>query len=114
MIQRGDIWWANLGIPQGSEAGFRRPVLVVQADSFNESRIKTVICIALTTNIRLYESPGNYLLPANKSGLSKDSVVNVSQIITIDKDMLSEKVSTLSSKIVQIIEEGVKLVLDLF
>lgn len=113
MIHRGDIWWADLGLPEGSGAGFRRPVFVMQSDSFNESKIKTVVCIPLTSNLRLAEAPGNYLLYAGESGLRKDSVVNVSQLITLDKRMLIEKVSSLPSKIVQEIEVGIKLLLDL-
>ncbi len=113
-IQRGDIWWADLGLPQGSEAGYRRPVVVIQADSFNESRIRTVICIPLTTNLRLGEAPGNCFIRSEKSSLRKDSVANVSQIVTLDKTMLVEKVSTLPPGIFKEIEEGIKLILDLF
>jgi mRNA interferase MazF len=87
-ILRGEVWWADLPEPRGSEPGYRRPVLVVQADSFNRSRIHTVIIAVLTTNIELAEAPGNVLLPAGSSGLSRDSVVNVSQILTLDRGFL--------------------------
>ena len=90
VVERGQIWWADLDAPEGSEPGFRRPVLVVQSDAFNRSRIRTVIAVALTSNLRLVEAPGNVLVPANTSGLPKDSVANVSQVLTLDKDYLAD------------------------
>lgn len=89
--QRGEIWWAVLPEPRRSESGYRRPVLVIQADSFNASRIQTVIVAAITTNLQLAEAPGNVLLPARSSGLSRDSVVNVSQLLTLDRNFLTEQ-----------------------
>jgi mRNA interferase MazF len=111
-MQRGDIWWANLPEPTGSASGYRRPVLVIQADAFTRSRIATVIIVAITSNLRLATAPGNVFLPATESGLPKDSVVNVSQIITLDKSMLDEYVDRISATTLTHVEAGVRLVLD--
>jgi mRNA interferase MazF len=111
-MQRGDVWWANLPEPTGSASGYRRPVLVIQADAFTRSRIATVIIVAITSNLRLVAAPGNVFLPATESGLPKDSVVNVSQIITLDKSMLDEYVDRISATTLTQVEEGVRLVLD--
>lgn len=107
------MWWAELAEPRGSEPGFRRPLLVVQADAFNRSRIRTVIGIALTTNLRLVAAPGNVLVPAQVSGLPKDSIANVSQIVTLDRDYLMELSGTLDAKTMRQVEEGLRLVLHL-
>src|SRR6266566_3568253 len=98
-IQRGEIWWADLPEPRRSEAGYRRPVLVVQADSFNRSRIQTVIVAVITTNLRLADVPGNILLPARSTGLPCDSVVNVSQLLTLDRAFLTEHAGTLTPRL---------------
>jgi mRNA interferase MazF len=87
-IQRGEIWWADL--PERSEPGYRQPVLVVQADSFNRSRIQTPVVAVITGNIELAGPPGNILLPASSAGLPRDSVVNVSQLLTLDRTFLTE------------------------
>lgn len=113
VIQRAEIWWANLPEPRGSEPGYRRPVLVVQSDDFNRSRISTVIAIVITSNMKLAEAPGNVYLPQNATGLSKDSVANVSQVITLDKGFLTEKVGELPQYLIEEVEEGLRLVLDL-
>ncbi|MCJ7545332.1 MAG: type II toxin-antitoxin system PemK/MazF family toxin [Deltaproteobacteria bacterium] len=113
MVNRGEIWWAELAEPIKSQPGFRRPVLVIQSDTFNQSKISTVICAVITSNLRLSEAPGNVLLPARASGLSKDSVINVSQIITVDKSFLTEKIGELNQKLINKLEEGLKLVLSL-
>jgi len=113
MVSRGQLWWAELSEPIASEPGFKRPVIVVQADVFNRSRIDTVIVIAITSNLRLAEAPGNVRLMKNKSGLRKESVVNVSQIITLDKAFLTEEIGKLDKLTMQQIDEGVKLVLDI-
>jgi len=113
VIERGDIWWAELPAPVRSEPGYKRPLLIVQANEFNKSRINTVVSVAITSNIRLAGAPGNVLLPAKQSGLPKKSVINVSQIITIDKSFLTGKVHTLSNKIMARVEEGMRLVLKL-
>ena len=111
MIAQGDIWWAELGAPGGSAPGFRRPVVVVQGDSFNRSGIATVVCAPLTSNLRWADAPGNVLLPARATGLSKDSVANVSQLVTLDRGVLDEHVVKLSRRRVEMILSGVDVVL---
>jgi mRNA interferase MazF len=113
VISRGDIWWADLREPRASEPGWPRPVLIVQSDDFNQSAIKTVLAVVLTTNLRLAEAPGNTLLPASKTGLRKDSVANVSQIITSDKVFLRDRVRKLESTLMDQVDEGLRLVLGL-
>jgi len=95
VIQRGEIYWANLPEPTGSEPGYRRPVLVIQSDDFNRSRIATAIVVVITSNLKLAEAPGNVLLPKKATGLSKDSVANISQVLTVDKRFLTEKIGDL-------------------
>lgn len=112
-IQRGEIWWADLPQPRRSEPGYRRPVLVIQADSFNRSRIQTTIVAAITSNIELAEAPGNVLLPARSAGLLRDSVVNVSQLLTLDRSFLTEHAGTLPPRLQRFVEEGLRLVLQL-
>ena len=112
-MERGEIWWANLPAPTGSAPGFRRPVLVVQSDFFNVSQIQTVIVAAISSNLNLMAAPGNVFLSASDSGLPKDSVINVSQIITVNKRLLTEKVSQLSRIKFQEVESGLRLVLSL-
>lgn len=112
-MQRGSIWWASLPDATGSMPGYRRPVLIVQSDSFNRSRINTVIAVVLTSNIKLATAPGNVLLPARATGLPKDSVANVSQIITVDKTLLTERAGQLASRELRQIDEGLRLVLSL-
>lgn len=113
-MQRGQIWWADLPDPTGSEPGFRRPVLVVQADAFNRSRISTVIVAAITTNPRLAAAPGNVSLTPRQSGLPEDSVVNVSQLLTVNRAFLTECVGPLPAKKLVEVECGLACVLDLF
>lgn len=113
VIGRGEIWWANLPEPVGSNPGFRRPVLIVQADSFNQSKIQTVVVAVITKNLELACAPGNVSITARVSRLPVDSVVNVSQVITIDKSLLTEFVSSLPHKKMEKIEEGLRLVLGL-
>jgi mRNA interferase MazF len=110
---RGELWWADLGIPFGSEPGFRRPVLVVQADAFNKSRINTVVCVPLTSTLKLAEAPGNVLLTSRDTGLGRDSVAVVSQLTVLDKTRLVEPVGKLAKKALQNVEAGIKLVLGL-
>jgi mRNA interferase MazF len=112
-MKRGEIWWASLSIPEGSEPGYRRPVVVVQADPFNRSRIQTVVVAAITSNIRIADAPGNVLLPKREGRLSKDSVVNVSQLLTLDKTFLTERVGRVSAASMGAIDEGLRLVLSL-
>jgi len=112
-MKRGEVWWATLPDPIGSSPGYRRPVLVIQADPFNISAIQTIIVLAITTNLLLSNAPGNVIISKKQSGLSQDSVINISQIITIDKRFLTNQVSILPLKKLQRVEEGLKLVLSL-
>ena len=112
-MQRGQIWWADLPRPRRSETGYRRPVLVVQADSFNRSRIQTVIVAAITTNLELADAPGNVLLPMRSAGLPRDSVVNVSQLLTLDRSFLTEHAGTLSPRLQGTVDQGLRAVLSL-
>lgn len=113
MTRRGEIRWAELGEPRGSGPGYRRPVLVVQADPFNRSRIATVAVAAITSNLDLAAAPGNVLLSAGASGLPRDSVVDVSQLLTLDRRFLGEAVGTLPADLTGRVEEGLRLVLAL-
>ena len=112
-MKRGEIWWAELPIPVASEPGYRRPVLIIQSDEFNRSRIRTVIAAVLTTNLRLAQAPGNILVTTDETGLSQDSVVNVSQVITVDKSFLIEQVGQIDNSVMLLIDEGLRLVLAL-
>ena len=112
-MQRGDIWWADLDDPEGAEPGYRRPVLIVQADAFNRSRIQTVIAVTLTTNLRLAAAPGNVLVAAAESSLPRDSVINVSQILTLDRRYLTERAGAVGQPTMAQVEEGLRLVLYL-
>ncbi len=113
VIRRGSIWWVDLGMPEGSEPGYRRPVLVLQSDDFNKSRIQTVIAAVITSNLILSRAPGNVFLKKEDSGLSKDSVINVSQIVTLNKDDLTDAVGNIGSRLLKKVEKGLKLVLAL-
>lgn len=113
MIRRGEIWWANIPPPRGSEPGFRRPVLVVQTDPFNQSGIGTVVAVAFTSNLRLAHAPGNVLCRRQDTGLSNDSVANVSQLTALDKNWFVEHVSTLPPRLLQEVEDGLRLLLGL-
>jgi len=113
VVRRGEIWWAKLPKPTGSGPGYRRPIVIVQADVFNESRIQTVIAVPLTSNRQLARLPGNVLLSRKATGLPKQSVANVSQIITLDKSLLTKKIRMLSQSHLARIEAGIRLVLSL-
>jgi len=112
-MYRGEIWWANLPRPEGSEPEYRRPVLVVQDDVFNQSPIGTVIVVVITSNTRLAEAPGNVLLARQASGLTRDSVANVSQVLTVDKTFLTERISSLPDYLQAEVDEGLRIVLYL-
>ncbi len=111
-MKRGEIWWAALRPAAGSGPGFRRPVLVVQSNPFNDSRISTVIIAVITTNLALAAAPGNVRLGKAESGLARPSVINVSQVLTIDKSVLTDKVRALSAPIMYRVDGGLRLVLD--
>lgn len=110
-VAQGDIWWADLPEPTGSAPGFRRPVLVVQGDSLNRSRIATIVCVTLTSNLTWATAPGNVLLPAKLTGLPKDSVANVSQLMTIDKTELIERMEKLPKRTLELVLSGIDVVL---
>lgn len=112
-VRRGEVWWADLDEPRGSEPGYRRPLLIVQADSFNRSRIATVLGVVLTSNLRLVDAPGNVLIPAKSAGLPRDSVANVSQLVTLDRAFLDEQIGRLSGRLMSAVDAGLKLVLGL-
>lgn len=112
-MDRGAVWWAELPDPVALEPGFRRPVVIIQSNAFNHSRIKTVIAVVLTSTLRLAEAPGNVLIPAADSGLPKDSVANVSQVITVDKSFLSGRSGKLPSQVMKKLDNGLRLVLSL-
>jgi mRNA interferase MazF len=112
VINQGDIYWIELDEPEGSEPGYKHPHVIVQNNLFNRSKIKTVLVCPLTTNLKRASAPGNVLLDKKESNLTKESVVNVSQVFTVDKNQLDEFVGTLSSKRITEILNGIKLVLD--
>ena len=110
-MERGEIWWASMGEPAGSSLGYRRPVVIASTNDFNRSLIQTVVVVVVTSNIKLAEAPGNFKIVKSKSGLSRDSVVNISQIITLDKSFLTEKIGQLGNKQLNKLSEGLRLVL---
>ena len=112
-MHRGEIWWASLPRPAGSAPGYRRPVLVVQANEFNDSRIQTVVVAAITSNLKLAAAPGNVSCGRRETALSRTSVVNVSQVLTVDKRLLTERVSVLTPRLLRQVEAGLRLVLAL-
>ncbi|MDY0088481.1 MAG: type II toxin-antitoxin system PemK/MazF family toxin [Coriobacteriia bacterium] len=110
-MAQGEIWWADLGEPMGSEPGFRRPVLVVQSDAFNRSHIATIVCVPLTSNLRLADAPGNVVLDSAITGLPKDSVANVSQIVTLDRSALTERVGAVPETKLDLVLFGIDVLL---
>ena len=112
-VQRGEVWWANLPVPFGSEPGYRRPVLIIQAESFNRSGIRTALAAVVSGNLTLAAAPGNVLIPSDVSGLPKDSVLNVSQILTLDRTRLAERVSRLPRHWMAAIDDGLRLAMEL-
>jgi mRNA interferase MazF len=107
VISQGDVWWAELPEAIGSEPAYRRPVIVIQGDAFNQSTIRTVVCVAVTSNLKWADSPGNVALTARATGLSRPSVANVSQIVTLDKTDLSERTGRLSRSRLELVLAGV-------
>jgi mRNA interferase MazF len=112
-MRRGEIWWASLPTPTGSGPGLRRPVLIVQSNPFNDSRIATVVVAVVTSNLALSDAPGNVRVGRSESGLTKPSVINVSQIITIDRRILTQRVRAVPAVILHRVDEGIRLVLGL-
>lgn len=111
VISQGEIWWADLPEPSGSGPGFRRPVIVVQGEALNRSQIATTVCVPLTSNLRWAEAPGNVLLTSKMTGLPKDSVANVSQIIALDKSVLTERAGRLSASKTELVLSGIDVIL---
>jgi len=111
VISQADVWWADLPEPTGSGPGFRRPVVVVQGDALNRSLIATVVCVPLTSNLHWADAPGNVHLPARLTGLQKDSVANVSQIVTLDRDLLTDRVGKLARAKLELILAGIDVIL---
>ena len=111
VISQGEIWWADLPAPVGSGPGFRRPVVVVQGDALNRSRLATAVCVPLTSNPRWADAPGNVLLAARATGLPQDSVANVSQIIALDRNLLDERAGKLSRTKLELLLSGLDVVL---
>lgn len=112
VVSQGEIWWADLPAPTGSGPGFRRPVVVVQGDPLNRSRLATVVCVPLTSNLRWANAPGNVALPARITGLPRGSVANVSQLITLDKSLLTDRVGKLPSGRLELVFAGIDIVLE--
>ena len=110
-MTRGEVWWADLPPPTGSGPGFRRPVLIVQSNLFNNSGIRTVVVAVITSNLALADAPGNVRIGKTDSGLSKPSVVNVSQLLTVDRAILKQRMRTLNSEAMSKVNEGLKLLL---
>ena len=113
MIRRGEIWWASLREPEGSEPGFRRPVVVMQSDEFNLTPIRTVVVVSITSNLRLAEAPGNVLCSTRETGLPRESVVNVSQTATVNKTRLTQRIGRLPGPLMRQVEAGLRLLLAL-
>ena len=111
VVEQAEVWWADLNEPTGSEAGYRRPVVVVQGNALNRSRIGTVVCVPLTSNLKWADAPGNVLLSRSETGLPQDSVANVSLIVTIDKQQLTEKVGKLAARRLQLLFAGIDTIL---
>ena len=111
VISQAEVWWADLPDPVGSGPGFRRPVLVVQGNALNRSRIRTVVAVPLTSNLKWANAPGNTLLPSGMTGLPQDSVANVSQLVSLDRSMLTERVGILSRSMLELVLSGIDVVL---
>lgn len=111
VISQGEVWWADLPEPAGSAPGYRRPVVVIQGDALNRSRIATVLCVPLTSNLRWADAPGNVLLTSRITGLPQDSVANVSQLVTLDRDALGDRVGKIPRSKLQLILTGIDVVL---
>lgn len=111
VISQGEVWWASLPEPAGSAPGYRRPVVIVQGEPLNRSKLATVVCVPLTSNLKWADAPGNVLLPAQMTGLSKDSVALVAQVVTVDKSMLTDRCGKLPAAQLEMILAGLDIVL---
>ena len=111
-MERGEIYWVNFGVPIGSEPGYKRPAVILQSNTFNQTRIRTVICVVLTSNLDLLEAPGNILIERVVSGLPKDSVLNISQIYTVDKQSVEQKIGRLPESYIHRIDASIRLIMD--
>ena len=111
VISQGEVWWADLPAPAGSDPGFRRPVVVVQGDALNRSRLRTAVCVPLTSNLKWEGAPGNVRLSGSTTGLPRDSVANVSQIVTLDRNVLDERAGKLPPRKLELVLAGVDIVL---
>ena len=111
LIAQGDIWWADLGEPVGSAPGYRRPVVVVQCDALNQSRIATVVCLPLTSNLKWAQAPGNMLLRASATGLDRDSVAQVALLLTVDRSQLTEQAGRLARRDLELVFAGIDVVM---
>lgn len=112
-MKKGDIWWASLDEPIGSEPGYRRPVVIISSNDFNRSQIRTVIVSIITSNLCLADAPGNFKLSKKSTGLDQDSVLNISQLMTLDKTFLAERIGKLSNRQLNFLDESIKLVQSL-
>lgn len=112
-MKRGELWWAGLPAPAGSAPGYRRPVVIVQANPLNDSRIATVMAVAVTSNLALADAPGNVRMARSESGLSKASVVNVSQLVTIDRTLLTQRIRALPGDVMKAVDDGLRMALAL-
>jgi len=111
-MERGEIYWVNFGVPAGSEPGYRRPAVILQSNTFNQTRIKTTICAILTSNLDLLEAPGNLLIEKSVSGLPKDSVLNISQIYTVDKASVEDRIGQLPGQYLARLDTSIRLIMD--
>lgn len=111
VIAQGEVWWADLADPIGSAPGYRRPLVVIQSDPLNRSTLATVVCVVLTSNLRWSIAPGNVVLSARHTGLDRDSVANVSQLVTIDKRQLTDRVGKIPKRQMEAIFSGIDLIM---
>jgi mRNA interferase MazF len=112
VVGQGEIWWADLAEPRGSEPGYRRPVVIIQGDALNRSKIGTVLCVVLTSNTRWADAPGNVLLSTKATGLAADSVANVSQVVTLDREAFLERTGKIGRAKLELIFSGLDTILD--
>jgi mRNA interferase MazF len=112
VVGQGEVWWADLAEPRGSEPGFRRPVVVIQGDALNRSKLATILCVVLTSTVRWADAPGNVLLSAKATGLPLDSVANVSQLVTLDRHALIERTGKVSRAKLELIFSGIDTILE--